>query len=336
MSDQTSQSNITIVEDMYAWENKYRPDNLDEIIIPSDVRNRLHKTILDGKGQIPSFLFYSPQPGTGKTTSALALCNEIGCKKPLFINASKDNSIDVIREKVMQYATGVSVLGGRKVVILDEVERLSDAAQESLKGVIEYVASNCSFVLTTNAKMRVNAALRSRCREYDFIWNKEESKEVQKTLLKRMVEILNLEGVEFSGPALGGIVQHFFPDVRKMMGLLQENATTYGRIDERALSQIKSRDVTGLVDLMVENNWAGVKQWLFDNQTSLTEDFYSVLFKACVPMDAEKPRRIKDESIPDFAMIVGEEQKYHRAVGDLWLHFLQMCTNIMFTVKWVK
>lgn len=328
------ESNITVVDDIYAWELKYRPDNLDEIIIPADIRSRLLKTIQESKGKIPSFLFYSPQPGTGKTTTALALCNEIGCKKPLFINASKENSIDVIREKVMQYATGVSVFGGHKVVILDEVERLSAAAQESLKGVVESVAKNCSFILTTNSKMRVNEPLRSRCREFDFIWNKEETAEIQKTLLMRLVQILKIEGAAFSGPALGAIVKHYFPDVRKMMGVLQENVANYQCVDERALAQIKSRDITALVDLMASNDWGGVKQWLFDNQTSLTEDFYSTLFKTIVPMDPEKPRRVKDESIPELAIIVGEEQKFHRQVGDVWLHFLQLCTNVMYNMKW--
>lgn len=326
-------SNITIVNDQYAWENKFRPDNLDEIIIPKDVRAKIHGYVTSGNGNIPSMLFYSPQPGTGKTTTALAVCNEIGCKQPLMINASLDNSIDVIRDRVIQYSTGVSVFGGRKVVILDEVERLSMAAQESLKGIVEKVSKNCSFILTTNAKQRVNEPLRSRCREIDFIWNEQEALEVQNKFCLRCVEILSSEGVEFVPPVLAAIVKRHFPDNRKIMGTLQDNATTFGKIDERALAVLKSADMSTLVDYLKSNDWVAVKQWVTDNQNYITEDFYSRFFQFCEPQDTDK-RRVDPSSIPDLVCICGQSQIEHRAVGDVWLHAVFFLTNVMLNIKW--
>lgn len=327
-------SNITIVSDQYAWENKYRPDNLDEIIIPQDVRAKIHGYITSGNGNIPSMLFYSPQPGTGKTTSALAVCNEIGCKQPLMINASLDNSIDVIRDRVIQYSTGVSVFGGRKVVILDEVERLSMAAQESLKGIVEKVSKNCSFILTTNAKQRVNEPLRSRCREIDFIWNEQEALEVQNKFCLRCVEILRAEGVEFVPQVLAAIVKRHFPDNRRIMGTLQDNVTTYGKIDERALAVLKAGDMGTLVGMLKTEDWAGMKQWVTDNQNYITEDFYSRFFQFCVPQDKEKPMLVKNESIPDLVCVCGQSQIEHRQVGDVWLHAVYFLTNVMLNIKW--
>lgn len=327
-------SNITIVNDQYAWENKYRPDNLDEIILPSDVRTKIHGYVTSGNGNIPSMLFYSPQPGTGKTTTALAVCNEIGCKKPLFINASLDNSIDVIRERVLQYSTGVSVFGGRKVVILDEVERLSDAAQESLKGIVEMVSKNCSFILTTNAKGRVNEPLRSRCREIDFIWSQREALEVQVGFLRRCAQILTDEGVSYDAKVLTAIVKRHFPDNRKIMGVLQDNASAFGAVDERALAQVQAGEFPALIDALKANNWGDVKQWVTDNQNYITSDFYSRFFQHCVPQDKEKPRVVQDASIPDLVCLCGQNQIDHRAAGDVWLHGVFFLTNVMLNIKW--
>lgn len=327
-------SNITIIKDQYAWENKYRPDNLDEIILPSDVRAKIHGYVTTGNGNIPSMLFYSPQPGTGKTTVALAVCNEIGCTHPLFINASLDNSIDVIRERVIQYSTGVSVFGGRKVVILDEVERLSPAAQESLKGIVEKVSKNCSFILTTNAKQRVNEPLRSRCREIDFIWNEQEAHDVQLHFMRRCAEILTAESCEFDPRVLAAVIKRHFPDNRKIMGVLQDSHTTFGKLDERALSTIKSGEFSTLVVALKANDWAGVKQWVTDNQNYIADDFYSRFFTYCVPQDKDKPRQVQDQSIPDLVCVCGQSQIEHRQVGDVWLHALFFLTNVMINIKW--
>lgn len=327
-------SDITIVNDEYSWENKYRPNKIEEVVLPSEVRAQILGYITSNGGNIPSMLFYSPGPGTGKTTTARAVCNAIGCIKPLFINASLENSIDVIRERVLQYATGVSVFGGRKVVILDEVERLSPAAQESLKGIVESVSKNCSFILTTNAKQRVNEPLRSRCREVDFIWNSEESDEVKLQFMRRCAEILKLENVEYDPRVLAVIVKNKFPDNRRIMGILQDNATTYGKLDERALAVIKAGDMQTLVDSLKSKDWAGVKQWVTDNQNYITEDFYSRFFIFCVPNTSDKPRLVVDQSIPDLVCVCGQSQIEHRQVGDVWLHALYFLTNVMMTINW--
>lgn len=325
---------LTVVGKEFAWEQKYRPDNIDEVILPSNVKTMLHNYIDEGKGKIPSMLFYSPGPGTGKTTTAYAVCNEIGCKKPLFINASLNNSIDTVRELVIQYATGVSVLGGSKVVILDEVERLSPAAQESLKGVLERVSSNCAFILTTNAKMRVNEALKSRCREIDFIWSAEESRQVMLKMMARCTQVLDLEGVPYDKAVVAAVVQKHFPDNRRIMGTFQTAAVQHKAIDDRVLAAMKSTDLTTLVDYLKNKKWGDMKQWVTDNQQSITEDFYSKFFQFCVPQSKDKTPLVENPSIPDLVAICGQAQIEHRQVGDVWLHAVYFLTNVLSNIKW--
>ncbi|AIX13103.1 sliding clamp holder [Erwinia phage phiEa2809] len=326
---------LTVNLKEFGWDQKYRPDNLDEIILPNDIKLMLHNYIDEGKGKIPSFLFYSPGPGTGKTTTAFAVCNEIGCKKPLFINASLNNSIDTIREHVLQYATGVSVFGGTKVVILDEVERLSAAAQESLKGIVERVSANCAFILTTNAKMRVNEPLRSRCREIDFIWTKEEADQVKLRMMQRCAQVLTAENIPFENAVIAAIVQKHFPDNRKIMGEFQKAAVKYKAIDERALAAMKSVDMSTLVEsLKSKQTWPEMKQWVTDNQNDINEDFYTRFFQFCVPQSKDKTPLIESQSIPDLVAICGQAQIHHRQVGDVWLHAVYFLTDIMSTVKW--
>lgn len=327
-------SEITVVKNQYAWEEKYRPNNLEEIVLPKDVKAKIQGFIDNGKGKIPSFLFYSPSPGTGKTTTAYAVCYAIGCQRPLFINASLQTSIDVVRETVTQYATGVSVLGGRKVVILDEVERLSPNAQESLKGLVETVSANCSFILTTNAKQRVNEPLRSRCREIDFIWSAEEANQVQVFFMRRCAEILNLESIPYEPAVLASIVKRHFPDNRKILGILQEQAVTFQTVDQRALVQLKSGELSVVAGMLKAKDWAGMKQWVTDNQNYLTEDLYSKFFKVCVPDDPDKPKLVQDACIPNLVFICGDTQAKHRQVGDLWLHAVYFFTNVMLEVQW--
>lgn len=324
---------LTVVAKEFAWEQKYRPDNLDEVILPHDVRTKLKNYV--SSPNVPSFLFYSPQPGTGKTTTAYAVAFAIGCLKPLFINASIDNSIDDVRDKVFQYSTGASVLGGRKIVILDEVERLSAAAQDALKGLMEKVSKVCSFILTTNNKSRVIEPLRSRCQcQLDFVWGEEEAKQVKLQFMGRCVQILDAESITYDKRVIFEIVNKFFPDNRRIIGKLQESAVNYGAVDERALAQISSGDVGNLITMLKEKDFASMKQWVADNQSYITEDFYSSVFKMCVPMKAGSSYLVENSSVPDLVAICGQAQTEHRLVGDLWLHGVYFLTNIMMSVKW--
>lgn len=308
----------------FVWEQKYRPDLLDDVVIPKAFKESLRKYIIGGK--IPNFLFYSPNPGTGKTTVAKAICNELGIK-PLFINASLNNSVDDIRMMVVQYATTANMFGAsQKVVILDEAERLSTAAQESLKGLIEQVSKNCSFVLTSNTKSRVIEPLRSRCTEVDFVYSTEEQLAISTQMLKRCTEILKLENVPFDLQVLVALVKKFSPDNRKILNELQRYSSENGSIDAGILGRLKGADSTVLVESLKNKKFDEVKAWCFDNFDRLGDEFYGQIFNTLSSL-------VTPQSVPQLVLVLNDYQRYHATVPDRFIHFTSLCTQIMVDVQ---
>lgn len=328
----SEQLDIHVNEREFVWEQKYRPETISEVIIPEALKEKVLNYVSEGR--IPSMLFYSPSPGTGKTTLAYAVAREVGCPKPLFINASLNTSIDNIRHNVMQYATTVSVVSGsrQKVVILDECERLSVAAQESLKGIIEAVSKNCSFILTTNAQARVIAPLVSRCRVINFIWGQEESHKLKLNMCRRLTEILKLESVPYDPKAIVSVVNRFYPDNRRILGALQDYATQVGKIDVGILSNLGGTEVIELVEILKRKDFKEMSQWVMDNLDALGADFYGKMFRTLYPdasISKDMPPRISKDSIPALVELLGEEQKWHTTVADPYLHLVRVFTLVM-------
>jgi len=308
----------------YLWSQMYRPSKLDDVIIPASIKDRFKGYVRDG--QIQNLLLTSASPGTGKTTTAFALCNELGIR-PLFINASLNNSIDEIRSNVLQYATTVSLLGtGIKIVILDEADRLTPAAQDSLKGLIETVSKNCRFILTANTKSRITDPLQSRCTNIEYAFSQDELKMIGAQMFKRACEILDDQGINYSKPVIAQMVKKYQPDNRGLIEKLQEYAVAHRIIDEGILAQMASASLDAVIGSMKEKRFDQVKQWCFDNQDRLTDEFYQKLFLKAEPL-CEKP------SVPELVMILDEWQTKHREVPDRFIHFLAMCTHIMMRVQ---
>lgn len=312
------------MSEQYIWAERYRPQTLEDVILPAKFKEDLKAHV--AKGRIPSFLFYSPSPGTGKTTTAKALCNELGIK-PLFINASLNNSIEDIRMKVVQYATTASLFGeSQKVVILDECERLSPAAQESLKGLVEEVSSNCSFVLTCNTKSRVNEALRSRCTEVDFIYTQEDQMKLGAQMIKRCSEILTENNITFDIPSLAAVVKKYVPDNRKILGVLQQYSVKTGTVDAGILGQLKGADQETLLTALKEKKFDVVKSWCFENHDRLGDEFYLQVFKSLEQV-------VVPQSVPGMVLVLNDYQRHHATVPDRFVHFLAMCTQLMIDVQ---
>lgn len=318
---------LNVVEKEFVWEQKYRPNRLADVILPKRIKDKL--TAYVDEGRIPCLLLYSPSPGTGKTTTAFALANEIKCKKPLFVNASLNTDINTIRNKVVTYASGASLAGGTKVVILDETERLSNAAQESLKGLIETVSKTCVFILTTNNKSRIVQPLISRCRVMEYMWTAEEAKAMQVQMMKRCLEILEAENVPCEKAVLAALVKKHFPDNRSILGMLQDFAQEHGEINTGILGQINTGNFDSLITCIKSHDFAGMKQWVTDNVDTLGPEFYGKLTHKLIDRTAESAPLVTDESIPEVIDVLGEEQKYHN-VADNWLHVLRTMTVLVF------
>lgn len=200
------------------WVEKYRPNKIDGYVWRDDAQRRQVITWIKDKS-IPHLLL-SGNPGIGKTTMAKMLINEIGIEDAdvLEVNASRETGIDFIRDKIVPFISSIA-WGPFKVVLLDEADRLSPNAQDSLKGIIEEYSSFARFILTCNSPNKVVPALHSRCQQFHF--TKLDSTE----FTARAATILVEEGVEFDLDTLDLYVSTAYPDLRKCINLLQQNVT---------------------------------------------------------------------------------------------------------------
>ena len=196
------------------WVEKYRPTKLDDLILDE----ASHRVVSQFKDEIPNLLFVG-SPGTGKTTLARIIVNDIlGCNF-LYINASDESGIDTIRHNITNFAQTKSFDGGVKVVVLDEADGLTSQAQAALRNTMETYAKYCRFILTANYKHKIIPALQSRCQALDL-------KPEIKQAAKRCFTILQQENVTVSDEQkkkFGALVKRTFPDLRKTINELQKS-----------------------------------------------------------------------------------------------------------------
>jgi len=247
------------------WVEKYRPHKLDDLIL-DDKSLRVVKQFED---EIPNLLFVG-SPGTGKTTLARIIVNDIlGCNF-LYINASDESGIDVIRHNITNFAQTKSFDGGIKVVILDEADGLTPQAQAALRNTMETYAKYCRFVLTANYKHKIIPALQSRCQSLDI-------KPVVDQASKRCFNILRLENVKVSEEQKKKfviLVKKHFPDLRKTINEIQKSI-----VDGELCIDSNASDNELLAKVMqgVMTNSLGLRKYLIENEDRFQGDYDTLL-----------------------------------------------------------
>ena len=199
------------------WTEKYRPNTVDGYVFRDDIQRKQVQSWIDD-GTIPHLLF-SGSAGGGKTTLAKILINSLGVNKfdTLEINASRENSVEVIREKITNFV-GTMSFGDFKVVLLDEADYISPNGQAALRGVMETYASNARFILTCNYPNKIIPALHSRCQGFHI-------EKVDKTdFTSRIAQVLIDENVEFDLDVLDSYIKATYPDLRKCLNMCQMNS----------------------------------------------------------------------------------------------------------------
>ena len=308
--------------DDFLWVEKYRPTNVDECILPTAIKDNLREFV--AQGDIPN-LILSGGPGVGKTTAAKALIEELGLTY-MMVNGSEESGIDVLRTKIKNFASTVSLHGGRKYLILDEADYLNpQSTQPALRGFIEEFHKNCGFILTCNYKNRLIEPLQSRCSTIDFSVPKSEREQLAKQFFKRVMDILSKEDIKYEPKAVAEVINKFFPDWRKVLNELQRYSSS-GRIDAGILVDISEVNIKELMHFMKEKEFTNVRKWVVNNldndPTRLFRSIYNNLYNY---MDGS--------SIPHVVVILGEYQYKAAFVADQEINTLACLTEIMARVK---
>lgn len=310
------------MSDEFLWVEKYRPTTIDECILPDDLKQTFKK-IVEG-GEILNMIF-AGTAGLGKTSVAKAICNELDSDF-IIINGSEEGNIDTLRGKIKQFASSVSLSGGKKVVILDEADYLNpQSTQPALRGFIEEFSNNCRFILTCNFKNRIIEPLHSRCGVYEFNTSKVAMARLAGDFMKRLKFILNQEQVEANDKDIADLIMKFAPDWRRILneaqrrsreGTLQLNSK--GSSNEETFSQIFAN--------LKDKDFKKMRQWVANNVDIDTSAIFRGVFDA---MD----EKVDPSSIPQLVLILADYQYKDAHVADHELNLVACFTEIMANVK---
>ena len=256
---------------------KYRPTVLQDYVGNEQVKDTIQKYL--DQNDIQNFIFYGPA-GTGKTTLAKLIVKNLNCDH-LYINASDENGIDTIREKVKGFASAAS-WNGIKIVILDEADFITINGQAALRNVIETFSRSTRFILTCNFIERIIDPIQSRCQVLKIV---PPSKSV---IAKHLADVMGKESISHDVKEVATIVNKNYPDVRKMLNTIQlSNQDGKLKIDESVLaSNNYTKEV--LKELTQTKNWIKIRQIIADSGIKDFEELYRLLFEHISVYDKDK------------------------------------------------
>ena len=306
----------------FLWVEKYRPNTIEECILPSQLKKDFEEILKQGEIQN---LLLTGTAGTGKTTVAKALCKQLDLDY-LLINGSEESGIDTLRNKIKQFASTVSLQGGYKVVILDEADYLNpQSTQPALRGFIEEFSANCRFILTCNFKNRVIEPLHSRCSVIEFNIPKKEAESLCSRMMARLFIILDKEGIQYEVPVLAELIMKHVPDWRRVINELQRYSVS-GVIDSGILVQLSDTSLNDLMIFLKEKNFKQMRKWVADNMDSEPAALYRKVYDNMYDY-------VDSSSIPQLVLILADYQYKNAFVADHELNTVACLTEVMAGVK---
>src|SRR5210317_1616469 len=296
------------------WVEKYRPSSLDSYIGNEHLRSKV-KLYLES-GDLPHLLLYG-RAGTGKTTLAKLLVNNIECDY-LYINASDENSVEVVRDKVKNFA---STLGFQemKVIILDECDYITPNAQAALRNLMETFSKHCRFILTCNYVEKVIDPIQSRCQTFQIV------PPTKKDVAVQISQILGKEGIGFQPADLVPIIDSSYPDIRKIINTCQLNSTK-GKLKLDTTSVIDSDIKSKVVEILKSNDdkknkWKNIRQAVADARIQDFTELYSFLY--------EKVDDYGSGNTANIILILSESQHKDALVVDKEITFMSCIIKIV-------
>lgn len=305
----------------YLWTETYRPKTIENCILPERLKKPFQEYV--NQKNIPNLLL-AGGAGVGKTTVAKAMCEEIGCDY-IVINGSDESGIDTFRNKIKNYASSMSLSGGRKVIIIDEADYLNpNSTQPALRNAIEEFASNCSFIFTCNYKTRIIEPLHSRCAVIDFGMKNGEKASMATQFFKRIQSILQNEEVEFDNSVVAELVKKHFPDFRRVINELQRYSQ-FGKIDTGVLAQIGDVAINEIVGYIKDKDFGAIRKWVGSSDVDaniLFRKLYDALYDV-----------LKPQSIPQAVLIIADYQYKNAFVADPEINIVACLTELMIGVE---
>lgn len=307
-----------IVRDEFLWVQKYRPKSAVDLILPEDIKDTLISFV--EQGSLPNFLFHSQSGGTGKTSAALAIAHQLNLEV-MMINASEERSIDIIRTKMTDFCSAMSVDGRRKMLILDEADHLPDLSQNALRNFFEKFSSNCSFVMTANQAQRIIAPLQSRCAVIEFKFPKEEKPKLAGEFYQRVCHILDSENISYDKKLIQHAIVHFFPDFRRCINELQRYSAS-GELSDKILSNVQNESIENLLEAIENKKFQLIRKFILENWHGTEQELYRSLYE-------ELLKNAKPECIPDVILILSKYGFESTFAVDKEIHTLACMVELM-------
>jgi len=305
------------------WTEKYRPKTVENCILPERLKKPFQEYV--NQKNIPNLLL-SGGAGVGKTTIAKAMCNEVGCDF-MVINGSDESGIDTFRTKIKNYASAMSLSGGRKVIIIDEADYLNpNSTQPALRNAIEEFAGNCSFIFTCNYKNRIIEPLHSRCAVIDFNLKNGEKTKIASSFFKRIQSILQSEKIDADDKVLAELIKKHFPDLRRVLNELQRYSQ-FGKIDSGILTQIADVSINELTKSIASKDFSAIRKWVATHEIDSTI-LYRKLYDSLYDI-------LKPQFIPQAVIILADYQYKAAFCADQEINTVACLTEMMVSCEFV-
>ena len=300
------------------WTEKYRPKKIEDCILPERLKKPFQEYV--NQSNIPNLLL-SGGAGVGKTTVAKAMCEEIGCDVMVINGSDEGRLIDTFRTKIKNFASSMSLAGGRKVVIIDEADYCNaESVQPALRNFIEEFAGNCSFIFTCNYKNKLIDPLHSRCAVIDFALKNGEKAQMASAFMKRIQSVLQSENVDYDDKVVAELIKKHFPDFRRVINELQRYSQL-GKIDTGILSQISDVTINDIIKYIKEKDFGAIRKWVASNDIDATA-FYRKLYDNLYEV-------LKPQSIPQAVLILADYQYKGAFVADQEINTVACLTELM-------
>jgi DNA polymerase III delta prime subunit len=309
----------------FLWVEKYRPKKIRDCILPEDTKQTFSEFLK--QKEIPNLLL-SGTAGTGKTTVARALCEELGVDYIIINGSDEGRQIDTLRNKIKNFASTVSLTesSAHKVVIVDEADYMNaDSVQPALRNFIETFHSNCRFIFTCNYKNKIIPALHSRCTVIDFAIKNGQKVKTAQALLKRLGKILDEEEVKYDNKVLAELIQKHYPDFRRTINELQRYSVR-GEIDSGILFSLSEVNTKELVKILKEKRFNDMRKWVINNLDKEPSSLFSTIYNLLYT-------NLEGNSVPQAVLIIAGYQYKSAFVADQEINMVACLTEIMANCK---